>query len=437
MSSKEEELFRKIIGSVTLRTTIFNHVREIRMLLGTTFYKIPGTKYTVELCPIIEDHQFIIRKYAMRYQYYFYNNTKAHTFTLGALDTITGLLQNSVSKLVKRSIQLMSLENVNDGGSAFGSGGGLRCKHLALSLMELFTHQEAADYGIEMACEAVDKYHIGESCKEPYMLYVYQVSHIIEKFKSAAAGGNANFGNLYTTTVVFFHRIIEYILHMIANPIACIKKRRNSTTMISSQEVKEILKGEEFTSGFFFRDELEPPQASATLGLDSIKFLEKIKETDQLYTEDPNEAINTIYTFNNPNDDDNDDDDDEGYNQPDFGQLVVELPIENLRTIAKMLSVDIQECLDKKNVIKKKIMNEIKQLTSKKMIFKMYEDDGDVDASQYSETDLIKICRWYECMCDNDGYHDVWFMTPVQAFKEFGDPKELKVNGLEFQHNGS
>ncbi|EGG22976.1 hypothetical protein DFA_05106 [Cavenderia fasciculata] len=202
--NKEEELFRKIIRSVVLRTIIFNHVREIRMLLGTTLYKIPGTKYTVDLGQLNQHHRFIERK-------------------LGALDTINSLLQNSVSKLVKRSIQLMSLENVNDGGSTSGSGGGgLRCRHLALSIMELYTDQESADYCVEAACEAVDKYHN----EEPVALYV----------------------------------------------------------------------------------------------------------------------ASTSLCVNN--------DDDEGDNQG-FGQLVAELPIESLQTIAKMLAVDTQECFDKKDVIQK------------------------------------------------------------------------------------
>ncbi|EGG22630.1 hypothetical protein DFA_04760 [Cavenderia fasciculata] len=52
---------------------------------------------------------------------------------------------------------------------------------------------------------------------------------------------------------------------------------------------------------------------------------------------------------------------------------------------------------------------------------------GDVDASQYSEAD-----RDNECMCDHDGYHDVWFKTPVQAFKEFGDPEELEKMSEDF-----
>ncbi|EGG18016.1 hypothetical protein DFA_06682 [Cavenderia fasciculata] len=196
-----------------------------------------------------------------------------------------------------------------------------------------------------------------------------------------------------------------------------------------------------------------------TLDKDPIKLLEKIKETDLLYTEDLNEAFDKIH-LKEANKDDDDDGDQVGH-QANFGQLVRELPTENLRTIAKMLAIDIQGCFDKKNVIQKsryrniysnhntltninnnyyyyyyyyyccypyhaEITNTIKQLKSKNMIFKMYNDDGDVDESQYSEADRVKISRWYQCMCDNDGYHDVWFMTPLQAFKEMGDPKELE-----------
>ncbi|EGG25410.1 hypothetical protein DFA_03659 [Cavenderia fasciculata] len=448
-NKEEEDLFRKIIGSATLRTIILNHVREIRML-DARLYKIPGTKYTVELGQLNQHHRFIERKYAFWYPLYFDRYTRPHTLTLGALDTINSLLQNTVTKLVKRSIELMSLENADN----------LRCRHIVLCAMELYVDKEAAFYCVERACDAVNEYH----SKVPGTFYVYKLSDIIEMFKSAA--GTANFGNLYTTTVVFFQKTIEYFLNMIAVIICRTKKARNSksTNPISSQEVIEIFKADDVTSNFFFSDELQTSNTQAatqpdTLDQDPIKLLEKIKETDLLYTEDLNEAFDKIH-LKEANKDDDDDGDQVGH-QANFGQLVRELPTENLRTIAKMLAIDIQGCFDKKNVIQKsryrniysnhntltninnnyyyyyyyyyccypyraEITNTIKQLKSKNMIFKMYNDDGDVDASQYSEADRVKISRWYQCMCDNDGYHDVWFMTPLQAFKEMGDPKELE-----------
>ncbi|EGG22978.1 hypothetical protein DFA_05108 [Cavenderia fasciculata] len=242
----------------------------------------------------------------------------------------------------------MSLENANTNG---GASEGLRIRHIVSCVTEIYPDQDANEVCVEVGCEAVDKYHKGKAG----VFYVYPISHIIEMFKYAA--GSSNYGNLYITTVVFLQSIIEYFLFMASIAMASVISKTKEQD--NAQDYSKISRGKGNLS-----TSKDPRRGDSIKGL-----LENIKETDQLYTEDLNETIDNINKekvgvfpdFDESNDDAHPDRrvyvhwfiDDCQYGEgdkpkEDFKQLLPILPIKHLQTIAKMLSVDIQACLDKK-----------------------------------------------------------------------------------------
>ncbi|EGG19056.1 hypothetical protein DFA_02300 [Cavenderia fasciculata] len=396
----------------------------------TKSYKIPGTKYTLEIGRAELDHVYIKGNFILAI----------------------------VSKMVNRSLEYMSLEKKNgDDMSSAGSigGSGIRCRHITAAILEYITDQEYNSCIIESCCQFVDKYNNNNKPEEKervsltFMVYdtPFIADLMLSSFSGAKGGGGGgglvtddSVNHLYMTTVVFLQKFIDFILYRIVFH-TCIKKEEiiidrsiSKDLRVTYNDIKELLKEELFTSHFkelvYNEDEsLEspPPPVNSSiiqsLSKEQYEMLENIKESDLEYTKLSKEPLLTTtknfkkmfsYYYKSY------------YNEYDgfatmptlqnLKDLVRDIPIDIVQAMANHLNLDIQESLQNRSTIGKT---------------RLQFDDGDYFGQRYTAKQRQGISIWFQELNesgDDDDDHpedDVWYKTPMQAFKEIGKIKDF------------
>ncbi|GAM26299.1 hypothetical protein SAMD00019534_094740 [Acytostelium subglobosum LB1] len=230
---------------------------------------------------------------------------------------------------------------------------------------------------------------------------------------------------VYMTTVVFLHRIVENALYQIFRSIVQHKQYlRESHTgylplrqRIDANDVRDIERADPVASLYFPEILQMPDRASLEHPTDYARkintLLRQIKESDVVLASDNQDDILTPAPMVHKN----------------FKKLIQVIPTEQHVIIANMIGIDISNCLEKTSVVANKFITRIKQITQEQMAVFLYEDNGDDAGEEYSKSQRQKIERWYQYMAEeieHDGDEEVWFMTPIQAFKVFGNDDDLR-----------
>ncbi|GAM28911.1 hypothetical protein SAMD00019534_120870 [Acytostelium subglobosum LB1] len=348
-------------------------------------HKICGTAFSVAKTPYHREFYFYDKLLDQVYERENGSINDKPYITLEARALLTDMIRDTASRLLRHAQCLMlSTEQLQE-----HPGRGIRCIHLRNSLRTLFfgeLAQQAARHGRE----ALERHRLRSDPISTFPLW------IVRRWTSGAGLDVLT----YITTAIYLVAITEYVLKEIFTSTYDLFRGMDIKSSIIPALIKCDEELAESIPFFGLSTNLNPAVATppSESEEESLEPLEDLSELCEEESEKLSEAEQRYL----------------GMDQR-FGRLLLNLSEEQFEGMVRFIG--LPQGTSTKELVDHLEQNGFKTLDGQD--FELVRDingDDSHDKEYDNDTQHLIQC-WYNDMYKHDGYHDVWYMTPVQAFK--------------------